>query len=308
LADPDVVAGRLDTELVDRELPRLLAGHPGEQSLPDRLLAVHGLVHLLALQPDRRAAGSPGSGQLGSGQLSSGSPGSGQLSHGSLGSGRDGAGAGAVGGRVVDPWQIPSGWRMGEHRPLLLRADLGAGAPAPEGLDQGNGVAEIRVWGTPDAARVQVGAGPVWQASVRTANAPRAGSDGEVLVTLDGVTRRWLHAIETDRTWLTCDGRTWVVARAVIRLRERAVSDGAAEVRSPMPGVVLAIQVAEGDEVSAGQPLIVVEAMKMEHSVTAARAGRVGDLLVRVGDQVALDQPLAFIHSADADRELRSAV
>jgi acetyl-CoA/propionyl-CoA carboxylase biotin carboxyl carrier protein len=66
--------------------------------------------------------------------------------------------------------------------------------------------------------------------------------------------------------------------------------------------------VAEGDEVSAGQPLIVVEAMKMEHSVTAARAGRVRELLVRVGDQVALDQPLAFIHSADADLELRSTV
>jgi acetyl-CoA/propionyl-CoA carboxylase biotin carboxyl carrier protein len=67
--------------------------------------------------------------------------------------------------------------------------------------------------------------------------------------------------------------------------------------------VVLAVQVAEGDEVQAGQSLIVVEAMKMEHAVTAARAGRVGELLVAVGDQVALQQPLAFIHSAEASRE-----
>jgi acetyl-CoA/propionyl-CoA carboxylase biotin carboxyl carrier protein len=70
-----------------------------------------------------------------------------------------------------------------------------------------------------------------------------------------------------------------------------------------MPGVVLAVQVATGDDVLAGQSLLVVEAMKMEHAVTATRAGRVRELLVRVGDQVTLDQPLAFIHSADARPE-----
>jgi biotin carboxyl carrier protein len=46
----------------------------------------------------------------------------------------------------------------------------------------------------------------------------------------------------------------------------------------------------------------------MEHAVTAARAGRVSELLVRVGDQVTLDQALAFIHSAEAGRDPSSAL
>jgi acetyl-CoA/propionyl-CoA carboxylase biotin carboxyl carrier protein len=270
LADPEVVAGRLDTELVDRELPRLLAG-PGDGRIPDRALAGHGLVRMLALQPPPHAG-------------------------------------------VVDPWRIPSGWRVGEHQPLLLRADRHSGSAGGE-ADRPDGIAEIRVWGTPDAARVQVGEGPVWTASVQVVPGGLGGGAGpgglgggagELLITLDGVTRRWLHAVDADRTWLSCEGQTGVVTAAAIRIRGPELSDGAAEVRSPMPGVVLAVQVSEGDEVQAGQPLIVVEAMKMEHSVTAARAGRVDQLLVRVGDQVALEQPLAFIHSAEANLPVSS--
>jgi acetyl/propionyl-CoA carboxylase alpha subunit len=55
---------------------------------------------------------------------------------------------------------------------------------------------------------------------------------------------------------------------------------------APMPGVVTQVLVREGDPVSPGQPLVIVEAMKMEHVVRARRAGRVRALRVRTDDQV----------------------
>jgi acetyl-CoA/propionyl-CoA carboxylase biotin carboxyl carrier protein len=50
-----------------------------------------------------------------------------------------------------------------------------------------------------------------------------------------------------------------------------------------------------GEHVEAGQPLLVVEAMKMEHVVTAPAAGVIAELPVRAGLQVALDQVLAVV-------------
>jgi 3-methylcrotonyl-CoA carboxylase alpha subunit len=55
---------------------------------------------------------------------------------------------------------------------------------------------------------------------------------------------------------------------------------------APMPGVVTQVLVREGDAVSRGQPLVIVEAMKMEHVIRAHRAGRVRALRVRREDQV----------------------
>ncbi len=60
----------------------------------------------------------------------------------------------------------------------------------------------------------------------------------------------------------------------------------AGQVTAPMPGKVVALLVNTGDEVKAGQPLVVTEAMKMEHTLTAPRDGRVAELLCHVGDQV----------------------
>jgi acetyl-CoA/propionyl-CoA carboxylase biotin carboxyl carrier protein len=289
LADPDVVAGRLDTELVDRELSRWLSGtvDPGRGAVGP---AVVGPVAVgpVAVGPTAVSPAVVGRGGDGS-------------------SGREGQVLGVYGlvrllqlqpervvGVPVDPWSIPSGWRVGESRPLLLRTQVGTGTEVGVGT---GGTSEIRVWGGPEAARVRVGDGPVRAASIRT------GVGGELLVTMDGVTRTWLHAVEADRVWLWCEGRTWVMAPAVTRLRNRAEVGGAAEIRSPMPGVVLAVQVDVGDPVEAGQPLIVVEAMKMEHTVRASRNGWVGELLVQVGDQVALDQSLALIHSSEGASE-----
>lgn len=61
-----------------------------------------------------------------------------------------------------------------------------------------------------------------------------------------------------------------------------------------MPGSVVAVHVTEGASVAAGTPLISIEAMKMEHPVTAPHDGVVR-LLVGVGDQVRRDQAVARV-------------
>jgi biotin carboxyl carrier protein len=66
-----------------------------------------------------------------------------------------------------------------------------------------------------------------------------------------------------------------------------------------MPGSVIAVDVEPGQQVVAGQQLVVVEAMKMEHSLPAATAGVVAEVHVGVGASVTLDQPLVTVRAID---------
>jgi 3-methylcrotonyl-CoA carboxylase alpha subunit len=70
---------------------------------------------------------------------------------------------------------------------------------------------------------------------------------------------------------------------------------GPAQVIAPMPGSVLRLHVGRDAVVASGDPVVTLEAMKMEHVVPAPIAGRVADLLVRPAEQVTRGQPLAII-------------
>jgi acetyl-CoA/propionyl-CoA carboxylase biotin carboxyl carrier protein len=73
---------------------------------------------------------------------------------------------------------------------------------------------------------------------------------------------------------------------------------GRIELVAPMPGQVLSIGAPAGSTVEAGDLVVTLEAMKMEHAVASPRAGRVSDVLVRGGDQVQRGQPLAIVESS----------
>jgi biotin carboxyl carrier protein len=62
-----------------------------------------------------------------------------------------------------------------------------------------------------------------------------------------------------------------------------------------MPGTVLAVHRGSGDPVSAGDPVVTLEAMKMEHAVATPLDGAVAEVTVRVGDQVTRGQLLAVV-------------
>lgn len=101
-----------------------------------------------------------------------------------------------------------------------------------------------------------------------------------------------------DHFWIGRDGRTKEVDRR--RSHEAAdVGAGAGDLTSPMPGKVLEVLVAEGDEVEAGARLMVLEAMKMESPVRSPHAGRVTHVHVAAGDSVGAGDPLVEVEPLD---------
>lgn len=94
-----------------------------------------------------------------------------------------------------------------------------------------------------------------------------------------------------DASTVIVDGAT-VPVRVIDPRRSRrggttvGTVDGPVRVTAPMPGKIVRVLVAEGDAVAARQPLVVVEAMKMENELRAARAGTVRDVQAREGASV----------------------
>ncbi len=115
---------------------------------------------------------------------------------------------------------------------------------------------------------------------------------GEIVI--DGRRRRYAHGWDGERLWLTVDGRDFDFLSLRRQGRAAQGAGGAADgvLRAPMNGRVVRLDVAEGDVVAVGQPLVTLEAMKMEHLLVAAMAGRVATVAVAVGDQAAPGQIL----------------
>jgi pyruvate carboxylase len=76
------------------------------------------------------------------------------------------------------------------------------------------------------------------------------------------------------------------LGESVVKSHPKAEAGNAKHVAAPMPGAVVGVSVAPGDEVEAGQKLLALEAMKMETTLYAERAGKVAEVLVRPGTQV----------------------
>ncbi|MFE6549159.1 acetyl-CoA carboxylase biotin carboxylase subunit [Streptomyces sp. NPDC057746] len=161
----------------------------------------------------------------------------------------------------TDPFSVPSGWRLGgEPRPLAF---------------------PLRVYEPVEYA-------------------PRGAhtvTGEQVSVVLDGVR----HTFHRAADWLGRDGDAWHVRDhdPVAASLTGAARSGTDSLTAPMPGTVTVVKVAVGDEVTAGQSLLVVEAMKMEHVISAPHAGTVAELDVTPGTTVAMDQVLAVIAPHD---------
>lgn len=187
-----------------------------------------------------------------------------------------------------DPWAVPTGWRVG-------------GAPAPVRTEMQTPLRSdtVSVWGNPTRARVQVAEGETRSASVHV--------DGARMdVTLDGVRREYQWAEADRHLWIADERGAWHLREAEQHTIHRAGGAQQAQILSPMPGSVIAVQAASGTEVSEGDVVVVVEAMKMEHSLSAPVSGRV-ELLVSVGDQVTVDQVLARLVPEEPDTAVDSS-
>ncbi|MEU8920894.1 biotin carboxylase N-terminal domain-containing protein [Kitasatospora sp. NPDC048545] len=275
LAHPEVAAGRLDTGLVEQtaqQQPALLtapyspvnATAPGGTAAPAHLLYyAAALARHLELTP---AAG-PGS--------------------------------------WTDPFSLPSGWRLSgtpawtTHRlrapgqdPVAVRVRPITSGNVADATDNPAGLVR--------EVELRLGDGPVHRA--------RAALAGDRLhLTVDGLQTTFSLATDAGPglaagpvTWLGIEGDAWPL-HAYDPAVERAGGAGAhhGALTAPMPGTVTVVKTTAGETVRKGQPLLVLEAMKMEHVIAAPHDGVVAELRATAGATVAMEDLLVVVTPAE---------
>jgi biotin carboxyl carrier protein len=157
----------------------------------------------------------------------------------------------------------------------------------------------VRIADGPDGLRVRVDHGPEESLSFALAQAPDLYS-----LLVNGISKQVRIAPDAEEpgSWqVTIDHHQ--LTACVQTERERRLSrvtgakhhTGEVLVKAPMPGLVRAVSVMAGDQVQAGQRLVVLEAMKMENDIPAPRAGTVKTVRVVAGDTVELGRPLVVL-------------
>ncbi len=112
--------------------------------------------------------------------------------------------------------------------------------------------------------------------------AAHAMPDGRLFCRIDGRARAFDHVKVGQREQLRVDGQTWTLHPAGARARGAAAS-GSGRITAPMTGTITKVLVAAGEQVEAGQTLVVLSAMKMEHKLVADIAGCVAELHATAG-------------------------
>ncbi|PRX98596.1 biotin carboxylase N-terminal domain-containing protein [Allonocardiopsis opalescens] len=194
---------------------------------------------------------------------------------------RERAAAGALG-------TLPGGWRNV------------VSAPQCRAFDGPTGRIEVRYRSTRDGTAAD-GYG-----EVRPAGVVRTGADEHsVVLECAGVRQTFAvahHASPGGGTEVWVDTASGAVAlRPLPRLPEPEPARDPGSLLAPMPGSVARVLVSVGEAVAAGQPLLVLEAMKMEHPVAAPAAGRVRELYAGPGAQVGAGAVLAVLDAPAAD-------
>jgi acetyl-CoA/propionyl-CoA carboxylase biotin carboxyl carrier protein len=185
-----------------------------------------------------------------------------------------------------DPWTDLIGWRLGGSAAVERRLEI-----AGERID---------------VAATRLDTDGHWSVATPMSDSPidvsvdDHGGDRLVLM-FDGEAHRVEYVRYPASTALVVGGENWNVGEAAVRPTAGAGGAGSSDgaVRSPMPGTLIAVHVAAGDPVIAGQPLAVVEAMKMEHTLTAPFDGTVAQLRASNGASVTLDEVVLVIDHAE---------
>jgi 3-methylcrotonyl-CoA carboxylase alpha subunit len=171
-------------------------------------------------------------------------------------------------GDPYSPWSRSECWRLGraDHQDLVFRDDteersVQATARRPGWLLRIDGRAVVLANGAPQP-------------------------DGSFAVTIDGVRRRLIVLDYGPETSVFIDGESWRLVEIDLLAARQGGDPAGGRLTAPMPGRVTRLLVEDGNAVSRGQPLMVIEAMKMEHTIVAPADGTVESVRFAVGDMV----------------------
>ncbi len=178
---------------------------------------------------------------------------------------------------------LPSGWRNVFSVPQRVSYTV------PNTADQRRYDVEYRVLGA--TVRASVNGVPFGGARLRETSPDRVDLE------IDGIRRVYrVHRVGPGTYVDASDGSSALTE--VPRFGDPEKQSAGGSLLAPMPGLVRRVLVEVGTAVAAGQPLLVLEAMKMEQTVAAPAAGVVAELRAKAGEQVAAGQVLAVLGSA----------
>lgn len=191
-----------------------------------------------------------------------------------------------VPGRPVSPWQQSDGWRLNGRtaRRIPLASDGETVTITAVSTRHG--------WRLADAASPK----RTVQAQGRV---ERKGEAAILDIRLDE-RRHTATVVEAgDQRHVFLAGRTFVLERLPDLQRTADTHSGGGGLRAPMPGAVIALLAEPGRSLKAGEPLLVIEAMKMEHTIVAPANGRLAGFHYAVGDQVLAGAELVDFQAAE---------
>jgi acetyl-CoA/propionyl-CoA carboxylase, biotin carboxylase, biotin carboxyl carrier protein len=287
LAHPDVVAGRLDTGLVERHLELTVADATDSPAAVTVTRSDDSTVDTSALDTSTVDTGAVGS--------TSGDTSAGTLdlvfTTAALARQLDLWPSSAADG-WTDPFALPSAWRTGGDPAWTLhRLRLPGGEPIEARVRPATpGTVLDGTDNLAPAFEVRLGSGEPFGVRVTT------GPD-RISLSRDGLSTTFAHATDSAVHWLGRNGDSWAV-QPHDPLDELALGPAGARgagLNAPMPGTVTVVKATVGERVTKGQPLLILEAMKMEHVITAPHDGTVEQLRVVPGGTVAMDELLAVV-------------
>ena len=127
-------------------------------------------------------------------------------------------------------------------------------------------------------------------------------SDSQLDLAVDGYRQRvTVLCGDADDWWVHCSAGTFRLDWVSPLPQGRPAEESSGTLRAPMPGQVTRVHVAEGQRVGKGEVLLVMEAMKMEHRITAPHAGVVTSLYFSVGQSVQQGVKLLDVHASDVE-------
>ena len=167
----------------------------------------------------------------------------------------------------------------------------------PERVRLGLGEMKVDVWLTPGRGRepfrmtLSAQPGQVYIAHLNEVALP------DLVLTVNDHRQRLILARENDNWWVQIQANVVKLSQLALLPEPLPPADAGGSLRAPMPGAILEVLVAVGQKVAAGQVLLKMEAMKMEHTIRAAASGIIEAVYYQPGDTVAADTQLVAIRN-----------